>query len=113
MYGIGELLARHWAYAVDGSGWPRAESFTSPMEQDGVFQPDYRALIVDYSDRFFPGMDVAHQSRWSMRQGNTFEVRVARTRQLLAQLPPAVASGLAHANAIRIFGLPVSEAALR
>jgi hypothetical protein len=120
---IRELMARHPRLYCDlsnmtntggyGSGWPRAETFTSPMEQDGVFLPDYRALIIDYPDRFFVGMDVAHQSRWSMRQGNTFEVRVARTRQLLAQLPPAVASGLAHANATRIFGLPVPGDALR
>jgi hypothetical protein len=58
-------------------------------------------------------MDVAHQSRWLMRQGNTFELRVTRTRQLLAQLPPVVARQLAYGNAIRIFGLPVSDEALK
>ena len=96
-----------------GSGWPRAEAFTASMEQDGVFLPAYRTLIIDHPDRFFVGMDVAHQSRWLMRQGNTFEVRVGRTRQLLAQLPPSVASRLAHGNAIKIFGLPISEGILR
>lgn len=120
---IRELMAQHTRLYCDlsnmtntggyGSGWPRAEAFTAPMEQQGVFLPAYRTLIIDHPDRFFIGMDVAHQSRWLMRQGNTFEVRVGRTRQLLAQLPPAVASRLAHGNAIRIFGLPISADALR
>lgn len=116
---IRELLARHPRLYCDlsnmtntggyGSGWPRAEVFTAAMEQWGTFLPAYRTLIVDYPDRFFVGMDVAHQSRWLMRHGNTFELRVSRTRQLLRQLPPEVARRLAHGNAIRIFGLPISQ----
>jgi hypothetical protein len=120
---IRELIAHHPRLYCDlsnmtttggyGSGWPRTEIFTATMEQEGSFLPAYRKLIIEYPDRFFVGMDVAHQSRWLMRQGNTFELRVTRTRQLLAQLPPVVARQLAYGNAIRIFGLPVSDEALK
>jgi predicted TIM-barrel fold metal-dependent hydrolase len=118
-----ELLARHRRLYCDlsnmtntggyGSGWPRAEAFTAPIEKDGAFLPAYRALVQDYPDRFFVGMDVAHQSRWVMTGGNTFEVRVRRTRQLLAQLPQDIARRLAYANVIELFRLPVPPGALR
>jgi hypothetical protein len=114
---IRELLARHRELHCDlsnmtntggyGSGWPRVEVFTSRMEVDGVFLDDYRALILEHPDRFFVGMDVAHQSRWTMQQGNTFETRVRRTRQVLAQLPEPVARQLAYSNVVRIFRLPL------
>lgn len=88
-----------------GSGWPRAELFTSKMEEGGVFFEPYKKVILHFPDRFFVGMDVAHQSRWVMQQGNTFEKRVHRTRVLLGQLPMEVARKLAVENAIQIFKL--------
>ncbi|MCE2781192.1 amidohydrolase family protein [Limnohabitans sp.] len=90
-----------------GSGWPRAEFFTSKMEEDGVFLDPYKAVILNFPDRFFVGMDVAHQSRWVMQKGNTFEKRVQRTRALLGQLPIETARKLAYENAIRIFNIPL------
>ncbi len=48
-------------------------------------------------------MDVAHQSRWVMQKGNTFEKRVQRTRELLGQLPFETARKLAFENVIQIF----------
>jgi Tat protein secretion system quality control protein TatD with DNase activity len=86
-----------------GSGWPRAELFTSKMEVDGVFLEPYKKVILDFPDRFFVGMDVAHQSRWVMQEGNTFEKRVQRTRELLGQLPIETARKLAFENAMEIF----------
>lgn len=43
-----------------------------------------------------------------MTDGNTFERRVQRTRQLLAQLPPAVARKLALENVVSLFKLPIA-----
>ena len=86
-----------------GSGWPKAEFFTSKMELDGVFLEPYKKVILDFPDRFFVGMDVAHQSRWVMQGGNTFEKRVQRTRELLGQLPIETARKLAFENAMQIF----------
>lgn len=90
-----------------GSGWPRAESFTSKIEEGGILMADYQQLISDYSDRLFIGMDVAHQSRWTMKQGNTFEKRVQRTRELLQRLPPDLARKLAFENVVQIYKLPI------
>lgn len=92
-----------------GSGWPRAEDFTHKIEVKGAFAEDYKNLIVEYPKRFFVGMDVAHQSRWTMDKGNTFERRVERTRQLLSTLPEPVARQLAYENVIAIYRLPSIE----
>jgi UV DNA damage repair endonuclease len=62
---------------------------------------------LDFPDRFFVGMDVAHQSRWTMENGNTFEKRVSRTRELLATLPEDVAKKLAYQNVIKVYKLPL------
>ncbi len=110
---IQELLENHPALYCDlsnmtntggyGSGWPRAELFTSKIEEGGVFLEPYKQTILNFPDRFFVGMDVAHQSRWIMQKGNTFEKRVQRTRELLGQLPIETARKLAFENAIQIF----------
>jgi Tat protein secretion system quality control protein TatD with DNase activity len=89
-----------------GSGWPRAEDFTYKFEVKGIFHEPYKKLILDFPDRFFVGMDVAHQSRWTMENGNTFERRVSRTRELLGTLPEPVAKKLAYENAISVYKLP-------
>jgi hypothetical protein len=55
-------------------------------------------------------MDVAHQSRWTMESGNTFERRVNRTRELLGTLPELVAKKLAYENVIAVYKLPKAVA---
>jgi hypothetical protein len=112
---IQALLESHLALYCDlsnmtntggyGSGWPRAELFTSKMEEGGRFLEPYQKLILTFPDRFFVGMDVAHQSRWTMQRGNTFEKRVQRTRELLGQLPIEFARKLAYENAMQLFKL--------
>jgi Tat protein secretion system quality control protein TatD with DNase activity len=89
-----------------GSGWPRSEAFTYKFETKGFFHGPYKKLILDFPDRFFVGMDVAHQSRWTMENGNTFERRVNRTRELLDTLPGSVAKKLAYENVIAVYRLP-------
>jgi hypothetical protein len=89
-----------------GSGWPRSEVFTYKFETKGAFYDHYKKLILDFPDRFFVGMDVAHQSRWTMENGNTFERRVNRTRELLSTLPEPVIKKLAYENVIAIYRLP-------
>lgn len=112
---IAELLKKHKNLYCDlsnmtntggyGSAWPKAEDFTFRVESKGEFFDEFKKLILEYPDRFFVGMDVAHQSRWSMEKGNTFERRVQRTRELLSTLPPAVAQKLAYENAISLYKL--------
>lgn len=75
------------------------------MESKGEFFDEFKKLILEYPDRFFVGMDVAHQSRWIMEKGNTFERRVQRTRELLSTLSPDVAQKLAYENAISLYKL--------
>jgi hypothetical protein len=41
-----------------------------------------------------------------MENGNTFERRVNRTRELLGSLPESVAKKLAYENAIAVYRLP-------
>jgi len=89
-----------------GSGWPKAEVFTHKIEEAGVFHEPFRKLILDFPNKFFVGMDVAHQARWTMRDGNTFETRVKRTRELLSTLPAPVAKKLAYENVISVYNLP-------
>lgn len=91
-----------------GSGWPKAEDFTHKLEVKGIFHEPYKKLILDFPDMFFVGMDVAHQSRWTMENGNTFEKRVVRTRELLGTLPEAVAKKLAYQNVIKVYKLPLT-----
>lgn len=89
-----------------GSAWPKAEDFTFKVESNGNFFDDFKGVILEYPDRFFVGMDVAHQSRWTMEKGNTFERRVQRTRELLSNLPEPVAKKLAYQNVIAVYKLP-------
>jgi Tat protein secretion system quality control protein TatD with DNase activity len=89
-----------------GSGWPRAEHFTYKFETKGIFHEPYKKLILDFPDRFFVGMDVAHQSRWTMENGNTFERRTNRIRELLATLPEPIAKKLAYENVMTVYRLP-------
>jgi Tat protein secretion system quality control protein TatD with DNase activity len=96
-----------------GSGWPRAEVFTKKIELDGVFDDEFKNLIILHPTRFFVGMDVAHQSRWTMEKGNTFERRVQRTRDLLGTLPLTIAKKLAYENVIQVYKLPTIESILK
>lgn len=112
---IADLLSKHKNLHCDlsnmtntggyGSAWPKAEDFTFRVESKGAFFDEFKKVILDHPDRFFVGMDVAHQSRWTMEKGNTFERRVERTRELLSTLPPPVAKKLAFENAISIYRL--------
>jgi hypothetical protein len=66
-----------------------------------TIDPAWRELFVRYPDRFMVGTDTWVPSRWD-------EVVAGheRTRAWLAQLPPEVASLIAHGNAERLFGAP-------
>ena len=50
-----------------GTGWPRMESFTALIEQDGVLVPDMKALYEEFPDRFMLGMDFAHARANNLR----------------------------------------------
>ena len=85
-----------------GTGWPRMESFTALIEQDGVLVPDMKALYEEFPDRFMLGMDVAHARGNNLQ---TYFRHVNRFRELLGQLKPETAKKFAETNAIRVFKL--------
>ncbi len=83
-----------------GTGWPRAEEFTSLIEQDGVLLPEMKSLYEEFPDRFMLGMDTAHAPAMK-----SYSRRVQRFRRLLGQLSPDARAKIAEQNAIRIFRL--------
>jgi len=84
-----------------GSLWPRAGSWTYQFEKDGQVIPEWKAVVIEYPDRFMLGMDNNEQKGWVNGQWNR---RLNRFRSLLDQLPGKVASALAIDNAVRIYG---------
>jgi hypothetical protein len=91
----------------------KSRRFYEKIELDGVFDDEFKSLITQHPNRFFVGMDVAHQSRWTMEKGNTFERRVQRTRELLGTLPLTIAKKLAYENVILVYRLPNIESILK
>jgi len=85
-----------------GTGWPRMEEFNSLMEVGGKFFPEMREIYESFPDRFMIGMDVAHAQGMNLRN---YSRRVARFRELLAQLSEVTAKNFAELNALRIFKL--------
>jgi len=87
-----------------GSGKPRLAEFSYLIMKDGVLDNDQRQLMIDYSDRFLVGSDVAHTEGFRNKRVSK---NLQRMRMMLGQLPPEVAERAAFRNAIDIFGLPL------
>jgi hypothetical protein len=64
----------------------------------GQLTPEWRALFERYPDRFLLGSDTWINERWS-----SYGEIMAGYRGWLAQLPPAIATQIAHGNARRLF----------
>lgn len=63
--------------------------------------PDWRALLVEFPDRFVIGSDTWVNARWQY-----YEEQMQEYREWLGDLPAAVARQVAWDNAARLFGLP-------
>jgi predicted TIM-barrel fold metal-dependent hydrolase len=87
-----------------GAGWPHFAASTFRIEDgSGRLLPDMKSLFERFPDRFMLGMDVYYLGSYQY-----FAERVARFRQLLAQLSPAAARNLAYENAQRVLRLPAT-----
>jgi len=64
----------------------------------GKLTPEWRALFERYPDRFLLGSDTWINERWV-----SYSDIMAGYRGWLAQLPPAIATQIAHGNARRLF----------
>jgi hypothetical protein len=73
-------------------------SYRHDIARDGRLDPDWRALLLRFSDRFVIGSDTWVNERWS-RYGEI----IAAYRGWLAELPPDVAARIAHRNGERLF----------
>ncbi|MEQ1649295.1 MAG: amidohydrolase family protein [Hyphomicrobiaceae bacterium] len=67
---------------------------------DGASQltPEWRQLFTDHPNRFLLGSDTWINERWA-----TYGDIIAGYRSWLAQLPPAIATKIAHGNARNLF----------
>lgn len=65
--------------------------------------PEWRALLLDYPDRFLLGSDTWINPRWQY-----YEAQMQEYRSWLSDLPMAVARKVAWENGARLFGLPLS-----
>jgi len=68
-----------------------------------VVCPEWRALLLEYPDRFLVGSDTWINPRWQY-----YEAQMQEYRSWLGDLPPAVARKVAWENGARLFGLPLA-----
>ncbi|MCU0764775.1 MAG: hypothetical protein MUF32_01810 [Burkholderiaceae bacterium] len=86
-----EMLRRHRQLWCD-------LAFRSDHAPGGELDPEWRALFVEFPDRFMVGTDTFTPERWP------YVVEHARlARRWLAQLPPAVAERIAWRNGETLF----------
>ena len=67
----------------------------------GGLTAEWKALLIERSERFLVGSDTWTNSRWQQ-----YEALMRDARRWLGDLPPAQARRIAWGNAARMFGLP-------
>ncbi len=72
-----------------------------PADSRPALCPEWRALLLEFPDRFVIGSDTWINPRWQY-----YEALMAEYRAWLGDLPPAVARKIAWGNAAALFGLP-------
>lgn len=70
------------------------------VDGQGKLTPEWRALFERYPDRFLIGSDTWVPERWQR-----YSEIMAEYRSWLAQLPPHIATRIAHGNARSLFAL--------
>ena len=89
---VGEMLRRYPKLWAD-------LAFRSDHASGGRIDPAWKALFLEFPDRFLVGTDTFTPERWH------YVVEHARwSREWLADLPPAVAAQIAWQNGERLFG---------
>ncbi len=98
---VRSLLAKYPALMGELSYRP---GLTCPSAQSGaVLCPEWRALLLEYPDRFLVGSDTWINQRWQY-----YEAQMQEYRGWLGDLPSSVASKVGWENGARLFGLPLS-----
>jgi predicted TIM-barrel fold metal-dependent hydrolase len=91
---VRELLRRHPTLMGE-------LSYRPGLAVDGRLAPEWRALMLDFPDRFLVGSDTWVNARWQY-----YEALMAEARRWLGDLPPDVARRIGWGNGARLFGLP-------
>lgn len=91
---VHELLRRHPTLMGE-------LSYRPGLVVDGALSADWRALFVEFPERFLVGSDTWVNARWQH-----YEALMAEARRWLGELPPAVARRIAWDNGASLFGLP-------
>lgn len=90
---VRELLRRHPTLMGE-------LSYRPGLVVDGRLDPEWRALFVEFPDRFLVGSDTWVNARWQYYEG-----LMAEARRWLGELPPEVAQRIAWGNGAALFGL--------
>jgi hypothetical protein len=93
---VAELLQRH-------PGLMGELSYRPGLTQGGRLSSEWRALMVQYPQRFLVGSDTWVNARWQYYEGLMTEAR-----QWLGDLPPEVARRIGWENGAALFGLPLN-----
>jgi len=76
-------------------------SYRPGLVADGRLSPEWRALMLEFPERFLVGSDTWVNARWQY-----YEALMAEARRWLGELPPEVARRIGWGNGARLFGLP-------
>lgn len=90
---VRELLRRHPTLMGE-------LSYRPGLLVDGRLSPEWRALFVEFPQRFLVGSDTWVNARWQY-----YEALMAEARRWLGELPPEVARRIAWGNGAALFGL--------
>ena len=90
---VRELLRRHPTLMGE-------LSYRPGLVVDGRLAPEWRALFVEFPQRFLVGSDTWVNARWQYYEG-----LMAEARRWLGELPPEVARRIAWDNGAALFGL--------
>ena len=75
-----------------------------PLAQDGRLKPEWRALFINYRNRFVMQSDAFYQLPPPLKARGTKDA-LALGRELLSQLPEDIARAIAYENTRRIYNL--------
>jgi len=89
---VGRMLSRY-------PGLTAELSYRNVVSADGQLVPEWRALFVEFPDRFIYGSDTWVPSRWA-----DVIPMADSARRWLSQLPPEIADNIAYRNAEKLFG---------
>ncbi len=92
---VRELLRRHPSLMGE-------LSYRPGLTENGRLSAAWRALLLEFPERFLVGSDTWVNQRWDYYEGLMQEARA-----WLGELPPAVAQNIAWGNGARLYGLPM------